>query len=93
MKTNMVMLEELHREFFHEKKHVVTEKDIHFIEHVLELNERTILDLRNLRDMTVMYFNMLMGPANSGNTFELAERMSAIVSVIDSKIYNDGGEV
>lgn len=93
MKTNMAMLEELYRTYYPETKHMVTIKDIHFINRVLELDNRDMLDLRNLRDMTVLYFNMLMESDNIENNFELAERMSAITSVIDLKISNIGGEV
>ena len=86
-RTNIQMFEGL-ASFEPERRGMVTMKEINYISKELNLNNRTMLDLRNLRDFTVLYYgNFAEDPAWAVNM------MSAITSVIDLKIMNKGGEV
>lgn len=92
MKTNVEMLNELFNEFTPAEKHIVRINEIHFIRNSLNLLNRDLLDLRNLRDTTVLYFNMKMD--NDGDhILDIMDKMSAITSVIDDCIIQIGGEV
>lgn len=93
--TNFQMLRQLNKEFVPKRKGIVDMDEIYFIDKNLHLNERNILDLRNLRDFTVMYFSSLMKnyEYDFKASLSLSDKRSAIVSVIDNKIFNKGGEV
>ena len=100
MKTNYEMIYELNESFTPEQRHITTIKEINYINKTLELDDRDILDLRNLRDMVVMFLdNEYMRKfisAESGtdvSIINIMDKMSAITNVIDLKISNLGGEV
>lgn len=90
MKTNFQMIIELNEVYAPEKHGIVSMKEIYLINEKLHLDEMDILQLRNLRDFTVMYFTLNMGDQYDR---DLNDKMSAIVSVIDSKLWNKGAEV
>ena len=58
------------------------------IRDALQISERDILSLRNLRNLVVIY---MMGKDDA--TSEDVDKCSAITSVIDDAIINLGGEV
>lgn len=91
MKTNYQMLVELNKVYTPEQRGVVRMKEVYLINEKLHLDEMDALQLRNLRDFTVMYFTL----NNVGDTYnrEDDDKMSAITSVIDNKLWNIGAEV
>lgn len=97
METNYTMLKKLNKEFNPKDRGIVHADEIWQIKKGLCLGERTdILDLRNLRDFTVMFFSIEMDRAEvdgMDKVLALQDKMSAIVSVIDDRIWNLGGEV
>lgn len=83
MKTNFQMIVELDNNFTPEQRHVVSMEEIYRINKELCLDEMDKLALQNLRDFTVMYFDMKMGDNFDMDTHD---KMSAIVAVIDTKL-------
>ena len=85
--TNFQMLEEL-RDFYPKRKMIVTPEETIHVKNVLRLSERSDIDLRNIRDFTVMYYSV-----RDNLTCSDAMQESAIVSVIDHEIFHRGLEV
>lgn len=97
MKTNYRMLMELREEYKPAKRGVVSMDEIYKINEMLELDGRSELDLRNLRDFVVMA-HFLEGETldSEGRVEEMLavhDRCSAITAVIDQKILNMGAEI
>ena len=86
MKTNFQMLKDLLEVYHPQQRGVVTASEKDNIESILHLNEMNVLQLRNLRDFTVLFLS-------SKEDMESWDKMSAITSVIDNKIFSNGGEV
>lgn len=86
MKTNFLMLRDLLEQYTPEHRGIVNNEEVKLIENTLCLKEMDILQLRNLRDFTVLHL---------GHFEDLVDwdRMSAIVYVIDCHIVDLGGEV
>ena len=96
METNFQMLKRLYREFKPENKGFLSGTEVEKIESYLYLNDRRdILDLRNLRDFTVMYFSQLKRDCDraSEKFDDLMDLVSGVTAVIDSHIFELGGEV
>ena len=91
MKTNFEMIRELDKEFTPETRGIVHMKEIYQINKALCLDEMDVIALRNIRDFTVMFYNMKM--EDGGFDRDIHDKMSAIVSVIDNKLWNMGAEV
>lgn len=91
MKTNFQMLRELNKEYTPKERGVVTMAEVYQINKALCLDEMDKLQLRNLRDFVVMYFTL----NNIGDNYDRVadDKMSAITSVIDQKLWNMGAEV
>ena len=91
MKTNYQMITELNKVYTPAQRGVVSMKEIYLINEKLHLDEMDNLQLRNLRDFAVMYFTL----NNIGDQYDrvLDDKMSAITSVIDNKLWNMGAEV
>ena len=92
MKTNFEMVKELDKAFQPKRRGVIEMSEIYFINKSLCLDEMDILQLRNLRDLTVMFYNLKM-ETEGGFDYDTHDKMSAIVAVIDQKIRNNGGEI
>lgn len=85
-KTNHMMLKEL-LEIYHPKtKGILSDNECATIEVFLCLKNRTVIDLRNLRDFVV---------ASMGRSDDIEDwdRMSAITHCIDMELVNRGAEV
>lgn len=89
MKTNFQMLRELNKEYTPKRRGIVTMTEIYQINKALCLDEMDELQLRNLRDFTVMFYHT----CDDVFDFEKMDKMSAITSVIDNKLWNIGAEV
>ena len=86
MKTNFQMLINLLAEYTPKERGICSSEEIALIQKELHLNEMDILQLRNLRDFTVIYLS-------KSEKMEDWDRMSAITYVIDTTISKLGGEV
>lgn len=86
MKTNFQMLRELLENYHPEQRGIVNWSEYRLIHDTLCVGEMNILQLRNLRDFTVVH----MGRSEDMKDWD---RMSAITYVIDSRINYLGGEV
>lgn len=94
MKTNYQMLKELEKQYKPEKFGWMNPKEQELVSSILELNNRDILNLRNLRDMVVMFYSLIMEKEQKvRGTNTNMDKMSAITYLIDSKIVELGGEV
>ena len=88
MKTNFQMIRELNKKYNPQEKGFVSKEEIVLIKDMLSLEEMDILQLRNLRDFTVLYFSSF-----KEKEIDSLDKMSAITAVIDNEIFNKGGEV
>ena len=86
MKTNFQMLKELLEKYHPEQRGMMNITETNLIRETLHINEMDILQLRNLRDFTVLHLGR-------SDKMEDWDRMSAITYVIDCTIIELGGEV
>ena len=86
MKTNFQMLRELLKEYHPNERGFMSEREYNLVTDMLCINEMNILQLRNLRDFTVLYLG-------KSEKMEDWDRMSAITHCIDLRISRLGGEV
>ena len=86
METNFLMLKELLEKYHPARRSIINLEENDLIRETLHLNEMDILQLRNLRDFTVLHLSR-------SENMEDWDRMSAITYCIDSKISELGGEV
>lgn len=86
MKTNFQMLRELLEKYHPKKRMIFSEGEPELINEILHINEMDILQLRNLRDFTVLYLDR-------DADREDWDRMSAITYCIDSRLVELGAEV
>lgn len=85
-KTNFHML----REFNMKPEHfgVLNGNEVEQIRNHFQLEERSNIDLQNLRDFVVMFYS-----GKTRDNIEMYDRMSGIVGVIDKEKWNRGMEV
>ena len=74
------MLRKLKKDFRPKEKGVLSGDEVTKIKELLHIEELTIVDLQNLRDMTVLFL-------------EDMDIISGVTTVIDTQIWNLGGEV
>ena len=86
MKTNFQMLKELLEVYVPKERGIVSATESNLIKSTLNLTEMGVLDLRNLRDFTVLYMKDF-------ESIEDWDKLSAITFVIDNMIFDKGGEV
>ena len=85
MDTNFQMLRKLD-DWTPEKRSIVTLREIKHITNTLCLDEMDEIQLRNMRDFAVMYYDKRMMHPNTDMMKE-QDKMSAITSVIDLAYY------
>ena len=92
--TNYQLIKKLFETFVPKNYGFLLASEVKTISKDLQLNNRDILSLRNLRDSVVMY-SCILDDSNTNNkeSLKLMDKVSAITSVIDNKIFNLGGEV
>jgi hypothetical protein len=86
MNTNFQMLRELLEKYHPDTRGIVSLYEMDMIEETLHLSEMDVIALRNLRDFTVLHLGR-------SEKMEDWDRMSAIVTVIDIRISELGGEI
>lgn len=89
MRTNHLMLRDLLETYHPARRGLVNSDEMYLITSTLYLSEMNLLQLRNLRDFTVLFLTR-KGTETSNEDWD---RMSAITSVIDNYIVKLGGEV
>lgn len=96
-KPDFNLLQDLLKEYTPEKRGVVSKSEVEVIAERLELKSRTEVELRNMRNFSVIFLSDEADSArerDEGTKFvTLMDMMSAIVSVIDHHIIEVGGEV
>ena len=85
MKTNHLMLRELLENYHPKSKGLINKEEHELVSRTLCLKEMDILQLRNLRDFTVLRLS-------KSEDMEDWDRMSAITYCIDWQICEIGGE-
>ena len=86
MNTNLQMLKELLNIYHPRETGVVWSDECWVIVDTLHLAEMDVLQLRNMRDLVVIFLGQKQD-------IESWDKMRAITEVIDSIIFNLGGEV
>lgn len=95
-KRNITIIKELAETFKPKHRGIIDAGEVSYVRNVIKFeNFKTELDLRNLRDMVVMYFSLKeeREELKAHQIFDLMDTMSAIVGVIDGELYNRGYEV
>lgn len=104
MKTNYQMLLDF-EPFKFQNRGWISESETALIKKNFKIAERTDVDLQNLRDFVVMFYatkvkeemtfndSLKEKDKKPDNTFELMDKMSAIVAVIDEEKFHRGLEV
>ncbi len=87
MLTNFVMVKELNKAFAPKRAGVSSADEVALIRKSLCIKEMDNLQLQNLRDFVVMFYNAIDA------TREDMDKMSAIVGVIDNEKFSRGMEV
>lgn len=91
MKTNFEMMNEL-RDWFPKARGFITGDEANRIKETLEIEGRSTIDLRNLRDFTVMILNLWMDKTIKDEDWKEqmrhCDRMSAITAVIDGELFS-----
>ena len=90
MKTYLQRINELYKEFTPKQRRIVKMDEIYFINKKLELDGLNELELHNMRDMAVMYFDLV---TEDKVDLGMMDKMSAITSVIDLKLRNIGAQM
>lgn len=85
-KTNFHMLRELN--FKAESFGVLSGKEVEYLKNYFQLEERSDVELQNLRDFVVMYF-----AGKTRDDFAMYDLMSGIIGVIDQVKWERGMEV
>lgn len=93
MNTNFIMLRELLKVYEPQQEGVATAEEVDLIVSTLHTEEMDILQLRNLRDFAVMYISHLSSDEDDAEQRKNMDKISAITSVIDHRIFSLGGEV
>ena len=85
-KTNYQMLNNLLAMYDPKERGILSDDEHQLIQEMLELTDRTVIELRNLRDFVVSH----MGRSNDLIDWD---RMSAITYCIDTELFQKGAEV
>jgi hypothetical protein len=84
-KTNFTLIKELNEKYQPKTRGIVSSDEVTLIKDALELHDATELELRNMRDFVVIFFdNQDAGDRTSWN------KMSAITHVIDILLSQKG---
>lgn len=87
-------------EYTPSNRHFTSGTEVEFVKTTLELDSMSAFDLINLRDMTVMFYEMKMNDEMMNNDMMRTEKwwqmhsaMSSVTAVIDSVKFSKGLEV
>lgn len=87
--TDFHMIQELQSKYVPAQKNVVNDAETQLIRSVLKIEDRTDVELQNVRDMSVMVYGQrskqLMDSGDAGEAMTVMDAMSAIAAVIDQE--------
>lgn len=86
---DFVLIQELNKVYTPKQFGVLSAEESKLITEKLELRYRSVMSLRNLRNAVVMLVDLRENEENYDRVMEM-DRMSAIVHVIDTVLYNNG---
>ena len=89
-KTNFQMTREL-KDWYPKRFGVIGNEEAKKIADTFQIDERDEINLRNLRDFCVMFYSR--EKEDEKQTLKDMDKMSAIVCVIDHRLFNIGAEV
>lgn len=93
MKTNFQTMMEL-KDWYPAERSFISGEEMDFVSEKFNLAERSIIELRNLRDFVVLWNNRKgVDYEDIHQEMKEIDKMSALCGVIDSEIWNRGGEV
>lgn len=84
--TNHMMLSDLLKEYHPQERGILSEDEFKLVNEMLQLENRTVIELRNLRDFVVARLG-------DSDNLEDWDRMSAITHCIDTELFDRGAEV
>ena len=96
MRTNFQMILDL-KDWSPEDDHMTSLKEVRMLTEHFKLDEMSMLDLQNLRDMVVLMFGNWMKEKRSeglmNEFFKISNGMMSITAVIDNAKYSKGCEM
>jgi hypothetical protein len=96
-RTNYLSLMALDKVYTPETEGFVNKSEAELIRKELELKQRTDIELNDIRDMTVLFFDMMGNSAREEKNVEkwrvIRDKSSAIVCIIDNEKIRHGMEV
>lgn len=96
-RTNYMSLMALDEVYKPAKEGFVSKAEAELIKKELELEQRTEIELNDIRDMTVLFFSVKSDAEREKNNVdgwrEIRDKTSAIVCVIDTEKMNRGCEI
>jgi hypothetical protein len=94
MKTNYQLVRSLYYKFKPVTRGILSGEEVSIIREDLCLRDMDVLQLRNLRDFTVLFFSVQMDKSNDVEmVMSNSDKLSGICAVIDDEIVKKGGEV
>ena len=92
-RTDYQCLVALDKKYTPAQRGILSQEEAELIKKELELNSRTIIELNNIRDMSVMFFTIQANSSEQdipSRTMECLDKMSAVTHVIDMALLNRG---
>lgn len=89
---DFVLIQELNKAYVPKQFGVLSAEESKLITEKLELRCRSVMSLRNLRNAVVMLVDLRENEESYNRVMEM-DRMSAIVHVIDTVLYNNGAVI
>ena len=91
-KTNFQIMREL-KDWYPKCFGIISNEEIQKIADTFQIAERDEINLRNLRDFCVMFYSRDDDEEDKRKTIEDMDKLSAIVHVIDHRLFTLGCEV
>jgi len=95
-KPDFNLIRDLQEVYTPKTRGIVSQTEIQLIKEKLELEQRTVIELRNVRNTVVMIYGRRADSfqdKDPSKMMELMDAMSAITAVIDEVLFNRGEEV
>lgn len=96
-KPDFNQIQELHEVYAPKARGVVSSQEEQLIKDMLELEQRTVIELRNIRNTTVAFYSRLAnsgkGEQNAMKSMLMMGAMSAVTAVIDGMLLKRGAEI
>ena len=90
--TDFQLLRDL-KDFYPQHRGILSGSETGIIRSQLRIRERDILSLRNLRNLTVMFYSREREGESHDEAMRRTDKMSAICAVIDEALFSLGAEI